>query len=166
MSIENAITDHAAALRELAAAIRATVGSGAITKLAACVEEVKPAAALVKADPELDAAVAKVEADAKAEQKKVMEMVEADRKPTTAKEAINVALAAAKAAKAEKAAPAEPVTLDWENDVRPVLVSVGKQRDVLVALMAKYDVPKGGKAPAEKWADLLAEANAIIAARG
>lgn len=165
MSIEQAITDHAAAIRELAAAIKSAYQGGATISMLSAV------GALTADSIEQD--VTKVETDAKAEQKKVMEQVAADRKPSTAKEAVADALARAKAEK-EAAAPAveeddplggEP-DLDWDKDVRPALLAVGKDRDALVKLMAKYDVPKGGKAPAEKWADLLAEANAIVAARG
>ena len=114
--------------------------------------------------------VAKVETDAKAAQQKAMEKV------STGKAEIAAALERAKAEKeAAKPAPAveeekypigEPAELDSDKDVRPALLAVGKDRDALVKLMGKYEVPKGGKAPAEKWADLLAEANAIVAARG
>lgn len=161
MSIEQAITDHAAAIRELAAAIRGTATSNLATAGAALTTNT------------IEADVKKVETDAKAEQKRVMEQVATDRKPSTAKEAVAVALTKAKAEK-EAAAKKEDDDLlgaavdplDWDKDVRPALLAVGKDRDALVKLMAKYDVPKGGKAPAEKWADLLAEANAIVAARG
>lgn len=157
MSIENSIL-------ELAAAIRYAADKAPLPLTT--IERVVPLTTI-----EQD--VAKVETDAKAEQKKVMEQVAADRKPSTAKEAVADALKLAKAA-ADKAKPAEeddPLggdaqELDWDKDVRPALLAVGKDRDALVKLMAKYDVPKGGKAPAEKWADLLAEANAIVAARG
>lgn len=157
MSIEQAITDHAAAIRELAAAIRGAASSNLATAGAALITNT------------IEADVTKVETDAKAEQKKVMAQVEADRK-SAAKQAIADALAKAEAEKKAKVEEDDPlggaVELDWDKDVRPALLAVGKDRDALVKLMAKYDVPKGGKAPAEKWADLLAEANAIVAARG
>jgi len=151
MSIEQAITDHAAAIRELAAAIRGAT-SGAPLKVADTIAQ----------------DVTKVETDAKAEQKKVMAQAEADRK-SAAKQAVADALAKAEAEKAKPAEEDDPLDaapLDWDKDVRPALLAVGKDRDALVKLMGKYEVPKGGKAPTEKWADLLAEANAIVAARG
>lgn len=172
MSIENAIADHAAAIRELAAAIRGAASSnlataGALTTMADLTTQNERAA-----EAEVEAADSKVEADAKAKQQAVMAAVEADRKPTAARAAIEDALAKARAEKAKPAAeddiPPElgATSLDWDKDVRPALLAVGKDRDALVKLMGKYEVPKGGKAPTEKWADLLAEANAIVAARG
>lgn len=195
MSLEQAINEHAAAIRELAAAIRLTTsagGNGFSTADQLKYDQEQEALAVAK-EAELEKAVAKLEADAKAEQAKVMAKVEADRKPNTAKEAVTEALAKAKAEKeaadkvafdaktaemkkandardaadaAKEADPLDAAPLHWDNDVRPALLAVGKDRDALVKLMAKYEVPKGGKAPAEKWADLLAEANAIVAARG
>lgn len=171
MSMEQAITDHAAAIRELAAAIRGAASSnlataGALTTMADLTTQNERAA---EADT-IEQDVAKVETDAKAKQQAVMAAVEADRKPTAARAAIEDALAKARAEKAapvvEEDDPLDAAPLDWDKDVRPALLAVGKDRDALVKLMAKYEVPKGGKAPAEKWADLLAEANAIVAARG
>lgn len=172
MGIEQAITDHAAAIRELAAAIRGAASSNLATAVVG-----DPALVAMRQEheaAELEKSVTKVENEAKAEHKKVMAMVEADRK-SAAKQAVAEALTKAKAEKeaAKPASAPEPeddpldaALLDWDKDVRPALLAVGKDRDALVKLMAKYDVPKGGKAPAEKWADLLAEANAIVAARG
>lgn len=175
MGIEQAILELAAAIRY--AADKTAGGTGNIAKL---IENVTSGGSAQSTTIEQD--VAKVETDAKVEQKKVMAAVEADRKPSTAKEAVADALVRAKAdkeaAKADKEAakpapapepeddPLDAAPLHWDNDVRPALLAVGKDRDALVKLMAKYDVPKGGKAPTEKWADLLAEANAIVAARG
>lgn len=154
MSIENAILELAAAIRYAADKNTVPVSVGQALTLVA------------EADvAELEKDVTKVETDAKAEQKKVMAMVEADRK-SAAKQAVEDALAKAKAEKEAAAKPLGGAPLDWDKDVRPALLVVGKDRDALVKLMAKYDVPKGGKAPTEKWADLLAEANAIVAARG
>lgn len=155
MSIENAILELAAAIRELAASNVGTA-RGVSAQTAAT------------QDAEMEKAVTKVETDAKAEQKKVMGLVEADRK-SAAKQAVADALAKAEAEKNKPVVEEDPLDaapLDWDKDVRPALLAVGKDRDALVKLMGKYDVPKGGKAPAEKWADLLAEANAIVVARG
>lgn len=182
MSIENAILELAAAIRY--AADKTAGGTGNIAKLIENVTSCGYAMRTVsdsertgeesRADMErtfkdIEADVTKVETDAKAQQEKVMKMVEADRK-SAAKQAVADALAKAEAEKAkpvvEEDDPLGAVELDWDKDVRPALLAVGKDRDALVKLMAKYEVPKGGKAPVEKWADLLAEANAIAAARG
>lgn len=180
MSIENAILELAAAIRELAASnvgqlqadlkkSQMMVGVHLQEAMASGRELAQMKAATPTDTTEQD--VTKVETDAKAEQKKVMAQVEADRK-VTAKQEIADALAKAKAEKeAAKPAPVveddplDAAPLDWET-VRQALLAVGKDRDALVKLMGKYEVPKGGKAPVEKWADLLAEANAIVAARG
>jgi hypothetical protein len=162
MSIENCILELAAAIRELAASNLATAGDTRhVGVLAALTAPYGKKADTIEQD------VAKVESDAKAAQQKAMDKV------STGKAEIAAALEKAKAEKeAAKPAPApEPeddpldaAPLDWNNDIRPVLLKTGK--DELTKLMAKYEIPKGGKAPAEKWADLLAEANAIVAARG
>lgn len=176
MSLEQAITDHAAAIRELAAAISGDAAAR-LRKAGMMVgihlqEAMESGRKLKEATTDttdtIGQDVTKVETDAKAQQEKVMKMVEADRK-SAAKQAVADALAKAEAEKAkpvEEDDPLDAAPLDWDKDVRPALLAVGKDRDALVKLMAKYDVPKGGKAPAEKWADLLAEANAIVAARG
>ncbi len=163
MSIENAILELAAAIRY--AADKTAGGTSNIAKLIENVTSGGGAPLITTIEQD----VAKVETDAKAEQKKVMAAVEADRK-SAAKQAVADALAKAEAEKAkpvvEEDDPLDAAPLDWDKDVRPALLAVGKDRDALVKLMGKYEVPKGGKAPAEKWADLLAEANAIVAARG
>lgn len=169
MSIENAILELAAAIRELAASNPASAGRfslggrGVYKGMSPLAAEI--VGAIVGDTIEQD--VTKVETDAKAAQQKAMDKV------STGKAEIAAALEKAKAE--EEAAkptpepeddPLDAAPLDWDKDVRPALLAVGKDRDALVKLMGKYEVPKGGKAPAEKWADLLAEANAIVAARG
>jgi hypothetical protein len=149
MSIENAILDHAAALRELAAAIRATIGAGA---------------------PAHDVAVA-VSAPAAAAAQVAAEVA----KPTTAKEAVAAAMAAA-AAKAEEApAPAPAPTpasaaaatpLSYEKDVQPLLVQVGKNRDQLVELLREFGAKNGAGIKDADYPAVVAKATAIIAARG
>lgn len=169
------------AILELAAAIRYAADKDYSTTRLAVASGLADAAAPLDT---IEQDVAKVETDAKAAQQKAMDKV------STGKAEIAAALAAAKAEKeaaqnkaddAAKAAafqakidadnavacdPLDAAPLDWDKDVRPALLAVGKDRDALVKLMGKYEVPKGGKAPTEKWADLLAEANAIVAARG
>ena len=164
MSIENAILELAAAIRY--AADKTAGGNVISTSTADTIEQ----------------DVTKVETDAKAAQQKAMDKVSAGKAEIAA--ALGKAKAekeaAAKKAESETATqnaqsqgagqdsddPLDAAPLDWDEDVRPALLAVGKDRDALVKLMAKYEVPKGGKAPVEKWADLLAEANTIVAARG
>jgi hypothetical protein len=144
MSIENAILDHAAALRELAAAIRATIGTSA---------------------PAHDVAVA-VSAPAAAQV--VAEVAE----PTTAKEAVAAALAAVKAEKtpapasAPTPAPAAAAPLSYEKDVQPLLLQVGKNRDQLVELLREFGAKNGAGIKDADYPAVVAKATAIIAARG
>lgn len=173
MGIEQAILELAAAIRELAASNLASAGSPAHAAAYETAQHNKEMNALCAADT-IEQDVAKVEADAKAAQQKAMDKV------STGKAEIAAALEKAKAEKEPKLDqsralkdaelpkddPLDAAPLDWDKDVRPALLAVGKDRDALVKLMGKYDVPKGGKAPVEKWADLLAEANSIVAARG
>lgn len=132
-------------------------------------------------DAELDKAVTKVETEAKAQQQKVMAQVEADRKPSAAKEAITKALADAKAEK-EAAAPAPVVEeddpladstpLDYEKDVKPKLVAVGKNKQEMVDLLASFGVgkdltyAKADMLPADKFGAVVAACDKILAARG
>lgn len=145
MSIENAILDHAAALRELAAAIRATIGAGA---------------------PAHDVAVA-VSAPAAAAAQVAAEVA----KPTTAKEAVAAAMAAAKAEEAPAPAPtpapaAAAAPLSYEKDVQPLLVQVGKNRDQLVELLREFGAKNGAGIKDADYPAVVAKATAIIAARG
>jgi len=168
MSLESAINDHASAIRELAAAIIGTRQTGMPAAMAA---------PYGKSVDTIEADVTKVETDAKAEQQKVMAQVEADRKPSTAKEAIADALAKAKAEK-ETAAPVveedplDATPLDYEKDVKPKLIAVGKDKSALVALLASMDVgagktyAKADQLPVAKFGEIVAAADAILAARG
>lgn len=187
MSMENAILELAAAIRALAASNLATAGSPEHARAYEHAQHEAQMDRLVVAEKaQLEQAVTKVETDAKAEQKKVMAQVEADRKPSTAKEAIAEALAKAKAealakAKAEKEAAAAPVVeedsldttpLDYEKDVKPKLIAVGKDKSALVALLASMDVgagktyAKADQLPVAKFGEIVAAADAILAARG
>jgi len=167
MSIELAIQDHAAAIRELAAAIRGTASSNIAT-----------AGAPLNITDTIEADVTKVETDAKAEQKKVMALVEADRK-SAAKQAVQDALARAKAEKdaAEPAVEeddplAESIPLEYEKDVKPKLVQVGKNKQEMVDLLASFGVgkdleyAKADQLPADKFAKVVAACDKILAARG
>lgn len=184
MSLEQAITDHAAAIRELAAAIKSAYQAGAT------ISAVSAVGALTTT---IEQDVTKVETDAKAEQKKVMAQVEADRKPSTAKEAVADALAdALAAAKADKEAAAKkaesetatqnaqsqgagqdsddpldtPAEIDYETDIKPRLIMLGKDKSALVALLGKYNAKKGTDIAKSDYAAIYHEAGDLIAARG
>lgn len=130
MSLEQAIIEHTAAIRELIAAINA---KGAT---------LTPAAA-------------------------------EDKKPATAKEAIEQATAAAKDAKAKKEAAAaeaakkaeaeaakseEAKALDYDKDIAPALTAFLKKhgRDAFGVLLQPFGAKKGGEVKAERYAELLA----------
>jgi len=174
MSIENAILELAAAIRYAAdknakpvtALARAAANSGA------------PLTADTTTDT-IEADVTKVETDAKAEQKKVMSAVEADRKPSTAKEAVADALARAKAEKDAEANAGldaadllDASPLDYEKDVKPKLVQVGKNKQEMVDLLASFGVgkdltyAKADQLPADKFGAVVAACDKILAARG
>jgi len=181
MSIENAILELAAAIRYAA---DKTAGASTAEQRKYDMEQEavafeKKLASEAKA-AELEKAVTKVETDAKAEQKKVMAAVEADRKPTTAKAAIQQALDEAKKTKEAAAAPvveeddplADSTPLDYEKDVKPKLVSVGKNKQEMVDLLASFGVgkeltyAKADQLPADKFGAVVAACDKILAARG
>lgn len=168
MSMENAILELAAAIHYAADRFN---GTGAVLAAA------NAGAALVEVTDTIEADVTKVETDAKAEQKKAMAQVEADRKPSTAKEAVAEALAKAKAEKETVAPvaeedPLDATPLDYEKDVKPKLIAVGKDKSALVALLASMDVgagktyAKADQLPVAKFGEIVAAADAILAARG
>ena len=185
MSIENAILELAGAIRYHADTFNGVNDAPLLTTIEQDVAKVEADAKRTEYEIEngLPAGTS-AKLDAEHEAKKAAQQKAMD-KVSTGKAEIAAALEKAKAEKEAKVTAAqlnevltevrdleksvvalEALALDWDKDVRPALLSVGKDRDALVKLMAKYEVPKGGKAPAEKWADLLAEANAIVAARG
>jgi len=179
MSIENAILELAAAIRHLADSNReiAATGGAPLTIHG----EVCSTLAEAAQEAELEKAVTQVETDAKAdpkaEQKKVMGLVEADRK-SAAKQAIADALAKAEAEK--KATPVveeddplgDSIPLDYEKDVKPKLVQVGKNKQEMVDLLASFGVgkeleyAKADQLPADKFAKVVAACDKILAARG
>lgn len=186
MSMENAILELAAAIRY--AADKTAGGTGNIAKLIENVssngpvtaKDIDAAVAKLSGADTIEADVTKVETDAKADQKKVMAQVEADRKPSAAKEAITKALYAAKAEKAAAPAPvveeddplADSTPLDYEKDVKPKLVSVGKNKQEMVDLLASFGVgkdltyAKADQLPADKFGAVVAACDKILASRG
>lgn len=174
MSMENAILELAAAIRYAA---DRNNGTGSV--LAAINAGAPLTTTTTTTTDTIDADVTKVETDAKAEQKKVMAQVEADRKPSAAKEAITKALDAAKAEKAASAPVveeddplAESTPLDYEKDVKPKLVAVGKNKQEMVDLLASFGVgkdltyAKADQLPADKFGAVVAACDKILTARG
>jgi hypothetical protein len=157
MSIENAILELAGAIRELAASNqKAAVAGSLMTKeqrqafYGESVRAVAPAdpvadlkeagktnPELASAAEELEQAVQKVEADAKAE----------------------------KAAPAPEEISAADTTLDYKIDVKPVLLKVFKAhgQPALKGLLDKFGVPNGDKLSADQLPAVLSEANALLA---
>lgn len=183
MSMENAILELAAAIRY--AADKTAGGTGKIAKL---IENVTSSGPL--AVDTIEADVTRVEQDAKAAQQKAMDKVEAERKPSAAKAEIAAALAKAKAEKdaaqnkaddAQKAAAlqakidadrAAAAELDYEKDVKPKLLAVGKDKGAFVALLADFGVgkdlkyAKADQLPKSEYPALVTQADAILLARG
>jgi hypothetical protein len=169
MSIELSIQDHAAAIRELAAAIRGAASSNLAT--APATVGARGYTSNPPAEDTIEQDVAKVETDAKAKQQAAMAAVEADRKPANqTRAAIETALAEARKAK-EAPAPAaveeddplaDSAPLDYEKDVKPLLIKVGKDKTALVALLEKFGAKKGDQIAAADYAAVVAAANAII----
>lgn len=135
MSLEQAILEHASALREVAAAIRERNApiNAVVAQISEAVEEVKnfatePAEQVkteeVKPDAELETAVQQV----------------------------------------EQAAQEESAPLDYKADVRPVLLALNKAKgaDALKGLLGKYGAATGDKLDAEHYAAIVADAKALI----
>ena len=193
MSLEQAITDHAAAIRELAAAILGRVSAATIStapghSIAQAAAKVASKAELTDAqiDAEIDAADKKAMADKDAaDLKSDVEKVEADAKPNATRAVIEQKLAEARAAKnaasaagtvtaaadtqttagaADTATAEAQTSYDYTKDVAPVLTKVAQEsRDKLVALLAKFGAKKGNELKADDYAAVLAAANELLA---
>lgn len=177
MSMENAILELAAAMRENTAALvkasEATMHSTEAYKAAMQSYD----SALATQDP-IDAKAAELaqatekraEAAIKAQQKDAAANAEAKKPlpdelkliPTPGSDA---ELEAA-VTKVEDAARAEAAPLDYAKDVKPVLLALvkAKQKPALVDLLAKYNAKNGEQIKADDFAAIVADANALIAA--
>jgi hypothetical protein len=144
MSLEQAITDHASALRELAAAIRATIsGAHNISAAIKTVAEASPEQLVAAVDSK--AATDKVINDAK-------KPVDTQTAATTAK--------AGTAAESPSDAPAP----DYEAvKAKALQLSKDKGRDPLIALLQRHGVAKAPDLKAEQYAAFIADVDAIIA---
>lgn len=170
MSLEQAIIEHAAAIRELATALtqRAAPLMALADEAQAAIREIKESA-IATGDAEVEKDVQKADAE----------------KESPARAAINAALEAARAKKEAdpkpdasgaaktKATPdgaqsaADDKPLDYLKDVAPTLNKLAKaNRDALVALFAKYGAKKGAELKAEDYAAVLGEATELLGAAG
>lgn len=142
MSLEQAITDHASALRELAAAIRATVGAG-VTDVATAAAAHQVIADAKKGD--------NVKAQAAAGTKPAEEVKAAAASTTTT---------AAAATKASTDAPAPTY-----DDVKAKVLALSKDkgREPTVQLLLRHGVAKAPDLKPEQYADFIADVDAIIA---
>lgn len=188
MSLEDCIKDHAAAIRELAAAILGTASATRITvghgpKIKGTITEPTDA----QIDAEIDAAdkkaignaIAEVKGTTKAEAAKNQEALEAERElekdvakvEAAAKNAASAAGTATAAADTQTTAGAADTataeaqtSYDYAKDVAPVLTKVAqKSRDNLVALLAKFGAKRGNELKADDYAAVLADANKLLA---
>lgn len=139
MSLEQAIADHAGALRELAAAIRSTLPSIPLP---------------IIRSPELDAATDKVIADAK------KPAAPAASSPSGAKPQTTASKADAPV-EVKKDEPAAPTYDDVKAKV--LALSKDKGRDALVALLARHGVTKAPDLKESQYAAIIADVDAIFA---
>lgn len=177
MSLEQAITDHAAAIRELAAAILGRVSAATIStapghSIAQAAAKVASKAELTDAqiDAEIDAAVTKVEADAKPNatraviEQKLAEARAAKNASSTAGTATQAADTQTTAGAADTATAEAQTSYDYTKDVAPVLTKVAqKSRDMLVNLLAKFGAKKGNEIKADDYAAVLDDARNLLA---
>jgi hypothetical protein len=133
MSLEQAITDHAAALRELAAAIRATAGAAHESTAAAA-----------------DKVITEAKASAATKQQATV----------VTKPAGEVKAAAASTTNAGADAPA-PTYDDVKAKV--LELSKDKGRDQVVALLQRHGVAKAPDLKPEQYAAVIADVDAILA---
>ena len=174
MSLEQAINDHAAAIRELAYSISMIASGGSVTvghartvvapadskELVAAAERKSPnVGALarhgvpqVQPDAELEQAVQKVEAAAKKNAGAV---------DTATSTAGGTAGSAGEQGGTDQAEP-----LSYEKDVKPVLVKLAgaKGKDELTKLVKSFGVGKATELSAEQLPEVLEQANKLLAA--
>ena len=136
MSIEQQLADNTAALRSLEAAIRAIVMANTAAPAAA-----EPA--------ELTAEPVKAAKEAKAKKPAATPAAE----PVAAQQ--ESVEPTSQSAESEAEAPAGEVkTLDYEADIKPLVLQVVKsgKRDGVVALLQEFGVANASALPADQWA--------------
>lgn len=147
MSMENAILEHAAALREVAAAIKSMGASVSAGEAAAVVQKFEDS---LKGDPkEKEAHEQKLQARAVADgaEQPIAEEIKAVSVEIEAKDSV------------------APADLDYTKDVRPVLLAVNKKagQPALKALLNDFGAATGDKLKPEQYGEVLAAANKILA---
>lgn len=142
MSLESALQEHTAVLRELLAVLSnknplPTMSATEYVKTLDAADSARPESKATANSADLKVVATKVEDAAKAETKK-------------------------EEPKSEPKAEA----LDYGKDVKPLLlkVSASKGRDALVGLLSKFGVQKGDQLPADKLGAVVAEVNELLAA--
>jgi hypothetical protein len=180
MSLEQAILEHAGAVRELAAAIRDLATTQEPTKVyediaspstqkEASKTETAPAPDQEKAERReaIDAALAAAAADKAAKQKEAEAKKAAEpAAPPAATTAVDTAVGSAPEQTAGSDAAAD---LDYTKDVAPALLRVHRAKgpDVLRNLLLQYlpgdPKPKGDKLRPDQYAAIVADAQALVA---
>lgn len=165
MSMENAILELAAAMREQAAAQRE---SNEVQRATAAGYE-RAVTAYATGEQRKDVAQANEQVSAKmagdkpevkdAEIEKAVQKVEADAKKEGA------ATSAATSQESTDDSSDALVELDYTKDVRPVLLAVNKKagQPELKALLTKFGAATGDKLKPEQYGEVLAAANKILA---
>lgn len=150
MSLENAINDHAAAIRELAAAILASARTPAAA----------PVGKLVDLNPEKPGTTAPTKEE-------LIKQAAADGEAKLAAKKKAEADAAAKKKAEEEAAELAggteaAVVLDYETEVKPKFQAFlkAKGRDAGLALLAKYGAKSGNELPKDRLHEVLADIEA------
>lgn len=168
MSMEQAILEHAGALRELAAAIKSMGGGWQPLHLATgetiqgILTEQEDRA--VRSISEASTAPIRQKPAGKKEAPAERDVDQQARGVCTeaAEEVEPDAELEAAVAKVEEAAK----PLDYQVDVRPVLMAVAKSKDLgaprLKELLAKYGAPNGDKLKPTDYAAILADANELL----
>lgn len=157
MSMEQAILEHASALRELGQAMKdAAIMNAEVAKLNGEMLLAQARQIVVADDVSLtddQKAANKVEQKAQAETKKsVSAVVSSEQKQDPA------------TATTEETIGTDDKVLDYKDDVTPVLLALHKKTGGLKDLLTKFGVAKGDQLKPEQFADIVAQANALLAA--
>lgn len=168
MSMEQAILELAAGMKDLAAAVR---NGFSTPQMVEGVKQVSAALAPLSEveDPVLEQAIKDGAESARAEVVKADKKVPNDETIAAMKEAEQI-VANREKADAELEAAVSKVeedskALDYKTDVRPVLLALAKKagQPALKDLLTKYGAATGDKLTPDQFAGIVADANALIA---
>lgn len=160
MSMEQAILEHAGALRELAAAIKSMGDGGRFTgfrpELAAPYGDEKTADTPAEGAEKGKPAPAEAKKDVQAEPNPAEPAAPTPKSQVVPSDELEAAVT-----KVEEDSKA----LDYKTDVRPVLLALAKKagQPALKDLLTKYGAATGDKLTADQFAGIVADANALIA---